>query len=150
MGDRLVEQIWTALDEQTVTVPGTTAADTVLPRLADSLKTVLHQRISVADEVEGMLDAHRLVPVTRRSGSSIKGEHPARTGNRKLEARSSSPPSQPTPTRPAAPTTSANATRRRNTTPRSAWPDDAATSCPPYLHQNPRPTTRPAPTPAAA
>ncbi|GAA1316030.1 IS110 family transposase [Saccharothrix xinjiangensis] len=125
MGDRLVEQIWTALDEQTVTVPGTTAADTVLPRLADSLKTVLHQRRSVADEVEGMLDAHPLAPVlismpgigvrtaarillevgdasgfassahlaayagiapvTRRSGSSIKGEHPARTGNRKLK-----------------------------------------------------------------
>lgn len=30
MGDRLVEQIMTALDEQTVTVPGTTAAETIL------------------------------------------------------------------------------------------------------------------------
>lgn len=34
MGTKLVEDILTALDEQTVTVPGTTAADTVLPRLA--------------------------------------------------------------------------------------------------------------------
>lgn len=115
----------TALDEQTVTVPGTTAADTVLPRLADSLKTVFLQRKQVAVEVEGILGAHPLAgvltsmpgigvrtaarilleigdatafkssghlaayagiaPVTRSSGSSIKGEHPARTGNRKLK-----------------------------------------------------------------
>ncbi|MFD2399247.1 IS110 family transposase [Prauserella oleivorans] len=125
MGAKLVESILAALDEQTVTVPGTAAADTVLPRLADSLKTVLHQRKTVANEVEEILDAHPLAgvltsmpgigvrtaarilleigdasafkssghlaayagiaPVTRTSGSSIKGEHPARTGNRKLK-----------------------------------------------------------------
>jgi transposase len=125
MGEKLVETILAALDEQTVTVPGTTAADTVLPRLADSLRTVLLQRKQVAGEVEEILDAHPLAgvltsmpgigvrsaarilleigdassfktsahlaayagiaPVTRTSGSSIKGEHPARTGNRKLK-----------------------------------------------------------------
>jgi transposase len=126
MGEKLVDAILTALDEQTVTVPGTTAAaDTVLPRLADSLKTVLAQRNQVAAEVEEILDAHPLAgvlismpgigvrtaarilleigdasafktsghlaayagiaPVTHNSGSSIKGEHPARTGNRKLK-----------------------------------------------------------------
>lgn len=125
MGDKLVTAIMTALDEQTVTVPGTTAADTVLARLADSLKTFLLQRRQVAAEVEGILDAHPLAgvlismpgigvrtaarilleigdasgfkssghlaayagiaPVTRSSGSSIKGERPARTGNRKLK-----------------------------------------------------------------
>jgi len=125
MGDKLVEAIMTALGEQTVTVPGTAAADTVLPRLADSLKTVLQQRKQVAAQVEGILDAHPLAgvltsmpgigvrtaarilleigdasnfassghlaayagiaPVTRSSGTSIKGEHPARTGNRKLK-----------------------------------------------------------------
>jgi transposase len=125
MGATLVADIMAALDEQTVTVPGTTAADTVLPRLADSLKTVLAQRKTVAAEVEGILDAHPLAqvltsmpgigvrtaarillevgdasafktsghlaayagiaPVTRNSGSSIKGEHPARSGNRKLK-----------------------------------------------------------------
>jgi hypothetical protein len=46
MGDRLAEAIMTALAEQTVTVPGTAAADTVLPRLTDSLKTILQQRPS--------------------------------------------------------------------------------------------------------
>ncbi|WP_433261626.1 IS110 family transposase [Actinosynnema sp. CS-041913] len=125
MGDKLVTAILAALDEQTVVVPGTTAADTVLPRLADSLKTVLRQRKQVATEVERILEAHPLAgvltsmpgigvrtaarilleigdatgfrtsghlaayagiaPVTRSSGSSIKGEHPARTGNRKLK-----------------------------------------------------------------
>ncbi|RPE37327.1 transposase IS116/IS110/IS902 family protein [Streptomyces sp. Ag109_O5-1] len=125
MGDKLVEAIMTALGEQTVTVPGTAAADTVLPRLADSLKTVLQQRKQVAAQVEGILDAPPLAgvltsmpgigvrtaarilleigdasnfassghlaayagiaPVTRSSGTSIKGEHPARTGNRKLK-----------------------------------------------------------------
>lgn len=55
MGERLVEAIMTALAEQTVTVPGTAAADIVLPRLADSLKTVLLQRKQVAEQVEGIL-----------------------------------------------------------------------------------------------
>ncbi len=44
----------TALGEQTVTVRA------LLPRLADSLKTVLRQRTQVADQVEGVLDAHLL------------------------------------------------------------------------------------------
>jgi transposase len=125
MGEKLADTIWAALDEQTVTVPGTTAADTVLPRLADTLKNVLLQRKQTAEEVEEILDAHPLAgvltsmpgigvrtaarillevgdtanfassahlaayagiaPVTRTSGTSIKGEHPARTGNRKLK-----------------------------------------------------------------
>ena len=125
IGKKLVASILTALDEQTVTVPGTIAADTVLPRLAENLKSVLQQRKTVAAEVEEMLDAHPLAPVltsmpgigvrtaarilleigdasgfasaahlaayagiapvTHRSGASIKGEHPARSGNRKLK-----------------------------------------------------------------
>uniref|UniRef100_UPI003F498173 IS110 family transposase n=1 Tax=Amycolatopsis sp. CA-096443 TaxID=3239919 RepID=UPI003F498173 len=125
MGGQLVDAIMTALGEQTVTVPGTAAADLVLPRLADSLKTVLQQRKDIAGQVEGILDAHPLAevltsmpgigvrtaarilleigdashfassahlaayagiaPVTRASGTSIKGEHPARTGNRALK-----------------------------------------------------------------
>jgi transposase len=125
MGPRLVEQALAALDEQTVVVPGTTAAETVLPRLADSLREVLHQRDQVAGEVERMLDAHPLArvltsmpgigvrtgarilldvgdatafptpghlaayaglaPVTRRSGSSIRGDHPPKGGNKQLK-----------------------------------------------------------------
>jgi len=125
MGERLVERIMAALDEQTVVVAGTAAAETILPRLADSLRDVLQQRDQVAGEVDRILDAHPLAevltsmpgigvrtaarillevgdgtafatpghlaayaglaPVTRRSGSSIRGEHPARGGNKQLK-----------------------------------------------------------------
>ncbi|MDG4763554.1 IS110 family transposase [Solwaraspora sp. WMMD406] len=125
MGARLVDQIFTALDAQTVVVPGTTAAETVLPRLADNLRDLLRQRDKVAEQVEGMLDAHPLAPVltsmpgigvrtaarillevgdgtsfptpghlaayaglapvTRRSGTSIRGEHPPKGGNKQLK-----------------------------------------------------------------
>ncbi|MDV6277832.1 IS110 family transposase [Rhodococcus erythropolis] len=125
MGARLTADIRTALEAQTVIVPGTAAAEIVLPKLADSLKETLQQRKSIGDDVERMLDDHPLsqvltsvpgigvrtgarillevgdgsafasaghlaayagiAPVTRRSGTSIRGEHPARTGNRKLK-----------------------------------------------------------------
>ncbi|MGH3505008.1 MAG: IS110 family transposase [Nocardioidaceae bacterium] len=125
MGERLVNDIMAALKEQSVTVPGTAAAESVLPRLATSLRQTLDQRKQVATEVERMLDAHPLArvltsmpgfgvrtaarvllevgdgsafltpghlaayaglaPVTHRSGTSIRGEHPARGGNKNLK-----------------------------------------------------------------
>ncbi|MDG4827695.1 IS110 family transposase [Solwaraspora sp. WMMD1047] len=125
MGTRLVEQIFTALNAQTVVVPGTTAAEAILPRLADNLRELLEQRKQVAEQVEGMLDAHPLssvltsmpgigvrtaarillevgdgaafptsghlaayaglAPVTRHSGTSIRGEHPPKGGNKQLK-----------------------------------------------------------------
>jgi len=125
MGARLATEILTALETQSVTVPGSKAAEIVLPKLADSLKEVLLQRKTIGDDVERMLDDHPLsrvltsmpgigvrtaarillevgdgsafksaghlaayagiAPVTHRSGSSIRGEHPARSGNRKLK-----------------------------------------------------------------
>ncbi len=106
-------------------MPGTGAAETVLPRLARSLADVLDQRRQIAVEVEKVLDAHPLAgvltsmpgvgvrtaarillevgdgssfptaghlasyaglaPVTRRSGSSIRGEHPPRSGNKQFK-----------------------------------------------------------------
>lgn len=125
MGARLVTEIYAALESQTVVVPGSAAAETVLPKLADSLKETLQQRKTIAVDVERMLDAHPLssvlnsmpgigirtaarillevgdgsafksaghlaayagiAPVTHRSGTSVRGEHPARSGNRKLK-----------------------------------------------------------------
>ncbi|MFQ6226530.1 IS110 family transposase [Nocardia sp. NPDC002869] len=125
MGARLVEEILAALPAQTVVVPGSKAAEVVLPKLADQLKSVLQQRKTIATDIEEMLDAHPLsrvltsmpgigvrtgarillevgdgssfasaghlaayagiAPVTHRSGSSIRGEHPARSGNHKLK-----------------------------------------------------------------
>ncbi|MEU1956061.1 IS110 family transposase [Nocardia rhamnosiphila] len=125
MGARLVEETLAALPAQTVTVPGTKAAETVLPKLADSLKAVLLQRKQIAEDIEEMFADHPLAevltsmpgigvrtgtrillevgdatafasaghlasyagiaPITHRSGSSIRGEHPARSGNHKLK-----------------------------------------------------------------
>ncbi len=63
IGARLVEEILAALPAQTVTVPGSKAAEVVLPKLADQLKSVLQQRKSIADDIERMLDAHPLSKV---------------------------------------------------------------------------------------
>lgn len=123
--NKLVNAIMTALDEQTVTVPGTKAAELVLPKLATQLAELLEQRAQAARQVEEILDTHPLsavltsmpgvgvrtaarillevgdasafptaghlaayaglAPVTRRSGSSIRGEHPSRGGNKNLK-----------------------------------------------------------------
>jgi transposase len=121
----VIDELLAALDSQTVVVPGTDAAQQVLPRLAKSLAEVLDQRKAIAAQVEKVLDAHPLAgvlismpgvgvrtaarillevgdasgfptsghlaayaglaPVTVRSGSSIRGEHPSRAGNKQLK-----------------------------------------------------------------
>ncbi|WP_406411327.1 IS110 family transposase [Streptomyces sp. NBC_01614] len=125
MAERLVEDIFTALDEQTVVVPGTDAAALIVPSLATSLQAVLEQRKLLAARIEELLEAHPLsqvlismpgigvrtaarilidvgdgsgfataghlaayaglAPVTRNSGSSIRGEHPSKRGNKQLK-----------------------------------------------------------------
>ncbi|MGI5219414.1 IS110 family transposase [Nocardia sp. CA-290969] len=71
MGARLVEEILAALPAQTVVVPGSKAAEVVLPKLADQLKAVLQQRKTIAADIEEMLDAHPLSRVlTSMPGSS--------------------------------------------------------------------------------
>lgn len=125
MHERLIEAILKALTQQTVVVPGTRAAELVLPQLAAQLQGLLAQRAEAAKQVEEALDAHPLsqllmsmpgvgirtaarllldigdgsafptaghlaayaglAPVTRRSGSSIRGEHPSRGGNKHLK-----------------------------------------------------------------
>src|SRR5690606_30623715 len=62
-GAALVEELLTALDEQSVVVPGTAAAEAVLPRLAQSLRDVQTRRAELAKEVERILDDHPLAGV---------------------------------------------------------------------------------------
>ena len=125
MAARLTDEIFAALGEQPLTVPGTDAAALILPNLAASLASILDQRRALEHEIEALLEAHPLAkvltsmpgigvrtgarilveigdgtdfptpghlaayaglaPVTRRSGSSIRGEIPARRGNRQLK-----------------------------------------------------------------
>ncbi len=63
MADRLVEDIFDALDEQTVVVPGTDAAALIVPSLAASLTAVLDQRRLLAARIEELLEAHPLSQV---------------------------------------------------------------------------------------
>ena len=182
--DDLVAGIWTALGEQTVVVPGTAAADTVLRALARFLADILAQRAELARHVEQALDAHPLgsvltsmpgigvgtgarillevgdassfptaghlasyaglAPVTRRSGSSIRGEHQPgweqTPQERHVHGRVRSPgdPRLPRLLRPQ--------TRRgqeSTTPPSSASPDAAATSSTPCSATTPLPSNNP-------
>lgn len=123
--DKLVDDVFGALGQQTVTVIGTAAVESVVPRVAGQIKALKTQRAELAVEVERLLDDFPLrdvlismpgigtktattillaigdasafptaghlaayagiAPVTRRSGKSIRGEHPARSGNKQLK-----------------------------------------------------------------
>ncbi|MEW2574598.1 IS110 family transposase [Streptomyces sp. NPDC047070] len=63
MADRLTDEIFTALDEQTITVPGTDAAALIVPSLARSLTAVLEQRRLLEKRLEELLAAHPLSAV---------------------------------------------------------------------------------------
>jgi hypothetical protein len=141
MGTKLVDNILTALDEQTVVVPGTTAADTVLPRLAESLKTVLQQRKTVAAEVEEILDAHPLAQVLTSMPGIGVGPQPA-SSSRSVTPPRSSPQaiSPPTPASRRSPTTPAAASAA-NTQPAAATANSNGPSS--------SPPSQPCPTPPA-
>ncbi|WP_413468271.1 IS110 family transposase [Kocuria marina] len=124
LAERLTEEIFTALGEQTVTVTGTTAAEKIIGRLAQQLAQLSTQRSEIENEIPTVVDAHPLTqvltsmpgvgvrtaariltevvgknfkdaahlasyagiaPVTRRSGTSIRGESPSRRGNKTLK-----------------------------------------------------------------
>lgn len=63
MAARLTDEIFTALDEQTVTVPGTEAASLIVPSLVRSLAAVLDQRHLLEKRLEELLEAHLLSAV---------------------------------------------------------------------------------------
>jgi transposase len=60
MAERLVEDIFTALDEQTVVVAGTGAAATIVPGLAAQLRAHLTQRAAPERQIADLLEAHPL------------------------------------------------------------------------------------------
>jgi transposase len=60
MAERLVEDIFTALDEQTVVVAGTGAATTIVPGLAGQLRAHLSQRAALERQIADLLEAHPL------------------------------------------------------------------------------------------
>jgi hypothetical protein len=58
MAERLVDDIFAALDEQTVVVPGTGTLDVIVPSLAKSLAAVHEQRRTLEARIEALLEAH--------------------------------------------------------------------------------------------
>lgn len=52
----LVDDIFAALKAQTVTVPGSDAAELVVPQLAANIKALKQQRNTIAEQVEEMLN----------------------------------------------------------------------------------------------
>lgn len=59
----LVDAIFAALAERTVTVPGTAAAELVIPQLAANIKALQAQRDTIAGQVEEMLESFPLAQV---------------------------------------------------------------------------------------
>ncbi|MFE1124836.1 IS110 family transposase [Streptomyces sp. NPDC058793] len=73
MAERLVDDIFTALDEQTVVVPGTGTLDVIVPSLAKSLAAVHEQRRALEARIEALLEAHPLTQVlTSMPGSGVR------------------------------------------------------------------------------
>ncbi|SED59116.1 IS110 family transposase [Streptomyces sp. Ag109_O5-10] len=63
MATRLVDDVFDALDEQTVVVPGTNTLDVIVPSLAKSLTAVHEQRRALQTQIEALLEAHPLSQV---------------------------------------------------------------------------------------
>lgn len=125
LGVSITERVWTALGEQTVSVPAEATLGRVVAELAVELGRVRDRRDALATEIEAVLLAHPLgsvlislpgigprtgarilaeigdgsgfasgsklaayaglAPVTRQSGTSIRGEHRSRRGNHRLK-----------------------------------------------------------------
>lgn len=73
IGDRIAEELWAALAEQTVVVTGTDAAAKVLPRLAEQLVVLRRQRNEIAEQVERVVESHPLSEVlTSMPGTGVR------------------------------------------------------------------------------
>ena len=127
----LGRQIVSALERQSVTVTGTDAAAVVLPHLARRLSPCtpsglmsprrpvtllqIHPHVPGPDlqapEPTHLTSYAGLAPVTRRSSSSIRGEHVSHGGIKGLKYGLPPPLPSCTPPPSAEPTTTANATK---------------------------------------
>lgn len=73
MAARLIDEVFDALDEQTVVVPGTGTLDVVIPSLARSLAAVNQQRRALEAQIGQLLEAHPLSPVlTSMPGVAVR------------------------------------------------------------------------------
>lgn len=124
LAPKLTEEAFHALEEQTVTVAGTSSAAQIIASLASQLELVLVQRAEAEQQILALVEAHPLsavirsmpgvgvrtsariltevvgkdfkdashlasyagiAPVDRKSGTSIRGSHASRRGNKALK-----------------------------------------------------------------
>lgn len=124
LAPKLAEEIFQALEEQTVVVAGTSSASQIISSLAAQLDLILAQRSDAERQILALVQAHPLsavirsmpgmgvrtsariltevvgkdfkdashlasyagiAPVDRKSGTSIKGSHASRRGNKALK-----------------------------------------------------------------
>lgn len=60
---RIIDDMFKAIGEQTVTVPGTLMAETIIPSIAHDIKTIRDRRREVGRQVEKLLEDHPLLTV---------------------------------------------------------------------------------------
>ena len=153
---RIIDDMFKAIGEQTVTVPGTLMAETIIPSIAHDIKTIRDRRREVGRQVEKLLEGHPLLTVLTSASAATSPTSnrppiwpPTRAyrpspANPAPASKANGPPggatnasrtrcgrprsSHPPNTRPPWPITSANANRANTTTPpSSASRADAAT-----------------------
>ncbi len=109
MATRLIDEVFDALDEQTVVVPGTGTLDLVIPSLARSLAAVHEQRRALEAQIGQLLEAHPLSPVLTSIPGSRSGPPPPCWSPSATAPASPPPPiSPPTPASPPRRSSSGN------------------------------------------
>ena len=60
---RIIDDMFKAIGEQTVTVPGTGMAETIIPSIARDIKAIKDRRREIGTQVEALLEDHPLLTV---------------------------------------------------------------------------------------
>ena len=143
---RIIDDMFKAIGEQTVTVPGTGMAETIIPSIARDIKAIKDRRREIGTQVEALLEDHPLLTVL----TSMPGIGVRTASNILLASAATSPTSKarptwpPTPASHRSPASPAPASRARD-------PPDGATNASRTRYGNPRSspapnTRRPSPT----
>lgn len=134
---RIIDDMFKAIGEQTVTVPGTLMAETIIPSIAHDIKTIRDRRREVGRQVEKLLEDHPLLTVlTSMPGIASGPQATSCSASAATSPTSNRPPTwpptrayRPSPANPAPaskangpPGGATNASRTRCGRPRSSHP----------------------------
>ncbi len=101
MATRLIDEVFDALDEQTVVVPGTGTLDIVIPSLVGQLTAVHTQRRAMEAQINSLLEAHPLSKVlTSMPGVGVRPPQSCWSPSATAPASRAPPTWPPTPDSP--------------------------------------------------